>query len=100
MPKKWKRHWPCENTSEEDRDLLILTLGNLAMITSGLNNTIRNYDWATKLIGKNNKPGLKDFAGGLATIQPYLDLSCWDENAISNRAEDLANKAITKWSIA
>ena len=77
MPKKWKKHWPCENGSEEDRDLLILTFGNLAMITSGLNNTIRNYDWATKLIGKNNKPGLKDFAGGLATIQPYLDLCCW-----------------------
>ena len=55
------------------------------MITSGLNNTIRNYDWATKLIGKNNKPGLKDFAGGLATIQPYLDLCCWDEDAIFNR---------------
>lgn len=100
MPKKWKKHWPCENGSEEDRDLLILTFGNLAMITSGLNNTIRNYDWATKLIGKNNKPGLKDFAGGLATIQPYLDLGFWDENAIFNRAEDLANKALTKWSIA
>lgn len=100
MPKKWKKHWPCENGSEEDRDLLILTFGNLAMITSGLNNTIRNYDWATKLIGKNNKPGLKDFAGGLATIQPYLDLGCWDEDAIFNRAEDLANKALTKWSIA
>lgn len=100
MPKKWEKHWPCENGSEEDRDLLILTFGNLAMITSGLNNTIRNYDWATKLIGKNNKPGLKDFAGGLATIQPYLDLCCWDEDAIFNRAEDLANKALTKWSIA
>ncbi len=100
MPKKWKKHWPCENGSEEDRDLLILTFGNLAMITSGLNNTIRNYDWATKLIGKNNKPGLKDFAGGLATIQPYLDLCCWDEGAIFNRAEDLADKALTKWSIA
>lgn len=100
MPKKWKKHWPCESGSEEDRDLLILTFGNLAMITSGLNNTIRNYDWATKLIGKNNKPGLKDFAGGLATIQPYLDLCCWDEDAIFNRAEDLANKSLTKWSIA
>lgn len=100
MPKKWKRHWPlADSISEEDRDLIILTFGNLAMITSGLNNTIRNYDWATKLVGKNNKPGLKDFAGGLATIQPYLDLTNWDENAIFNRAEDLAEKAISKWAI-
>lgn len=100
MPKKWKRHWLlADSISEEERDLIILTFGNLAMITSGLNNTIRNYDWATKLIGKNNKPGLKDFAGGLATIQPYLDLTNWDENAIFNRAEDLAEKAISKWAI-
>lgn len=100
MPKKWKRHWPlADSISEEDRDLIILTFGNLAMITNGLNNTIRNYDWSTKLIGKNNKPGLKDFAGGLATIQPYLDLTNWDENAIFNRAEDLAEKAISKWVI-
>lgn len=80
MPKKWKSHWSCEDSiSEEDRDLIILTFGNLAMITSGLNNTIRNYDWGTKLVGKNNKPGLKDFASGLATIQPYLDFTFWDE---------------------
>lgn len=100
MPKKWKRHWSNCSISEEERDLNILTLGNLAMITSGLNNTIRNYDWATKLVGKNNKPGLKDFAGGLTTIQPYLSLGNWDESTIYDRAEDLANKAIAKWSIS
>lgn len=96
-----EKHWSCaDSISEEDRDLIILTCGNLAMITSGLNNTIRNYDWGTKLVGKNNKPGLKDFASGLATIQPYLDFTFWDENTIFKRAEDLANKAISKWSIA
>lgn len=99
MPKKWKKHWNNGNIQEEDRDLNILTFGNLAMITSGLNNTIRNYDWATKLVGKNNKPGLKDFAGGLATIQPYLDLADWNESTIYQRAEDLANNAISKWTI-
>lgn len=100
MPKKWKKHWPCaDSTSEEERNLAILTFGNLAMITSGLNNTIRNDDWATKLIGKNNKPGLRDFASGLATIQPYLDLPSWNEETIYDRAEDLADKAIAKWKI-
>lgn len=100
MPKKWKKHWNNCSISEEERDLNILTLGNLAMITSGLNNTIRNYDWTTKLAGKNNKPGLKDFAGGLATIQPYLSLTNWDESTIYDRAEDLADKAIAKWPIS
>ncbi len=99
MPKKWKKHWSCGNLPEEERDLIILTLGNLAMIASGLNNTIRNYDWTTKLIGKNNKPGLKEFAGGLATIQPYLSLPIWNEEAIYNRAEELANMAIKKWTL-
>ena len=99
MPKKWKKHWNNGNILEEDRGLNILTFGNLAMITSGLNNTIRNYDWATKLVGKNNKPGLKDFAGGLATIQPYLDFADWNESTIYQRAEDLADKAISKWTL-
>lgn len=99
MPKKWKDHWKLGNATEEERDLKILTFGNLAMITSGLNTTIRNYAWATKLVGKNNKPGLKEFASGLATIQPYLNLADWNEDTIAKRAEDLATKAIEKWTI-
>lgn len=100
MPKKWKRFWPLPaNMTEDDRDFNIQTFGNLAMITSGLNNTIRNYAWSTKLVGKNNKPGLRDFAGGLATIQPYLELTEWNEKTITRRADDLADKAIAKWCI-
>lgn len=99
MPKKWKQHWPLNNSSEEERNSNILTLGNLAMITNGLNNKIRNYDWATKISGKNNKLGLNGFASGLATIQPYLSLQHWDESTIYQRAEDLADKAIEKWKV-
>lgn len=100
MPKKWTQHWSLHpDYTESERDAKILTLGNLAMITGGLNKSIRNYDWHTKLEGKNNKPGLKSFASGLNTIDPYLSLDKWDETTIENRAEKLAGLANQKWSI-
>ena len=100
MPKKWKRHWSLHSDyNESERDAKILTLGNLAMITGGLNKSIRNYGWQTKKEGKNSKPGLKSFASGIITIDPYLALEKWDENTIDDRAGKLAMLANQKWSI-
>ena len=100
MPKKWKQHWELlADVTESERDGKILTLGNLAMITGGLNKSIRNYDWKTKINGKNNKPGLKSFANGINTIDPYLSLDKWSEREIENRANELAELANQKWCI-
>lgn len=101
LPKKWKRHWPLsENITEEARNRAIYTIGNLAMITSGLNNSIRNYDWETKKSGKNNKPGLSEFASGIKTIFPYLESPTWDEESIKQRGRDLSELFISQWSIS
>lgn len=100
MPKKWKRHWSLHSDyNESERDAKILTLGNLAMITGGLNKSIRNYGWQTKKEGKNSNPGLKSFASGIITIDPYLALEKWDETTIDDRAGELAILANQKWSI-
>lgn len=100
MPKKWKKHWPQPtNITEAERDDNLITLGNLALITKGLNNSIRNYDWETKKSGKKGNPGLNEFAAGIKTITPYLDSPVWDEDTIKNRALDLASKANLVWDI-
>lgn len=100
MPKKWKQHWALNpNFTVPEREARILTLGNLAMITSGLNKSIRNYDWKTKKEGKNNRPGLNTFANGINTIHPYLSLNNWDEYSIEERANKLAELANQKWLI-
>lgn len=101
MPKKWRNHWPiCSSAAQEQqRDLQLLTLGNLAIIPQSLNATIRDATWNIKKFGKGNKPGLIKCAGGLSTLQDALSQSSWDENAITERAIWLSNQAKTIWSI-
>ena len=98
MPKKWRNNWvyPTANT-EEERDRILLTLGNLAIITQPLNSSIRDSDWTTKLNGKNSKAGLLVNASGLVTMQTALNQAEWNEDAIIERSEELAKSALSIW---
>jgi hypothetical protein len=52
MPRKWQLHWPLSDpTSEDNRDQLIHTLGNLTLLTGKLNSTVSNGPW----VGTNSK---------------------------------------------
>jgi len=99
MPKKWENNWtPLK--SEEDkakRNRILLTLGNLTIITTTLNTSIRDSDWNTKKNGRGDKHGLKTFASGIDTFSQYLDKAEWNEEVIKERAEFLYNKAKDIW---
>ena len=98
MPKKWRNNWSAPTiVTEEERDKVLLTLGNLAIIPQPLNSSIRDANWTTKLDGKNAKTGLKINAAGLITMQKALDQTYWDENTICERADELAESALTIW---
>lgn len=98
MPKKWRNKWSYPvDLSEEERDKILLTLGNLAIIPQPLNSSIRDSNWTTKLNGKNAKTGLKINASGLITMQNALSQSFWDEKTIGERAEELSELALTIW---
>ncbi len=101
MPKKWRNNWILEgdDTAAEKRDRLLLTLGNLAIITQSLNASIRDADWNTKKAGKGEKGGLIKYSEGIETLHAYLSLDQWDDNTISARAEDLAEAAMKTWCI-
>ena len=98
MPKKWRNNWssPTKN-SEEDRDKVLLTLGNLAIIPQPLNSSIRDANWTTKLVGKNAKTGLKVNASGLITMQDALTKTDWNEETIEERADVLSEYALMIW---
>ena len=100
MPKKWENNWGKLSEEQEKilRNRMILTLGNLTIITSSLNSSIRDGNWAVKKAGKSNKPGLNQYAAGLDTLSPYLTLENWNEQEIIKRAEFLYNKAVAIWS--
>ena len=102
MPKKWRNNWDAleDADAERKRDLTLLTLGNLAIITQSLNSAIRDGNWETKKEGKGpNKPGLKLCASGLSTMHDVLDKDKWDEELIGNRGEWLYLQAVDLWKM-
>jgi len=101
MPKKWENNWDkiTEESKRRNRDDKLLTLGNLAIITSSLNTSIRDSDWKTKKEGNKRKKGLCAFASGIETMNEYLDYEVWNEETIEKRANFLYSKAIKMWML-
>lgn len=102
MPKKWRNNWaPCETeTLARQRDSLLLTLGNLAIIPQSLNASIRDSSWDAKKTGKGiNNPGLSICAAGLTTIHDALQKDVWNECEIVARAEWLYEQARSLWDM-
>ena len=96
MPKKWRNNWGAAN-DPETRDEMLLCLGNLAIITSSLNSSVRDAAWCNKLSGIKAKGGLRAYASGLETMREVLNKEEWNENTISERADWLTDKAISIW---
>lgn len=102
LPKKWRNNWDACATQElaRQRDSILLTLGNLAIIPQSLNASIRDGDWATKKAGKGpNNPGLAICAAGLSTIHDALQKDVWNEDEISHRAIWLYEQAKSLWEL-
>lgn len=96
MPKKWRNNWGTANDPEA-RDEILLGLGNLAIISSALNSSVRDAAWSLKLSGIKAKGGLTAYASGLETMRDVLTKNVWNENTIFERADWLADQAISIW---
>lgn len=101
MPKKWYNNWPDPKApfSKEERERVLLTLGNLTIITQSLNASIRDANWVMKKEGTNNKGGLKGYSQGIEILSTFLNENTWDEELITKRARYLANKALEIWGM-
>ncbi|MGR3984501.1 MAG: DUF262 domain-containing HNH endonuclease family protein [Gammaproteobacteria bacterium] len=99
MPKQWHSHWekPAAQESIDERNRVLLTLGNLAIIRPRLNKSIKNASWEIKKEGKGRNLGLKHFAAGLETMRECLEVTDWNEREIEKRAVYLCEKAIEIW---
>ncbi len=99
MPKKWENYWDSVDSEEKrmERNRMLLTLGNLTMLTSSLNTSIRDAHWIVKKEGKKDKKGLIQYASGLDTFSSFLTKEEWDETVITCRAEFLVEKAKEIW---
>ena len=100
MPKKWRNHWGSLPVEEaDDRDQALRKLGNMSLLSSRLNTSIRDASWATKKAGTGSRHGLDHYAQGLDTLGPDLQLAVWDEGAIEARGERLAKQALKVWPL-
>ena len=101
MPQKWHDHWGKQLTEEEEkqRNTLIGTFGNLAIITQKLNAQISNHSWDIKKTGKDKKAGLITCAQGLITFTNVLDKEQWDESCIKDRSYWIADCICRHWVI-
>ena len=101
MPKAWEKNpnWGTfkEQDKIDERNRTLLTFGNLAIIRPGLNASIKNADWETKKYGKGKKAGLIEFAAGIESMHDALQKEVWSETEIKERANFLAEKALSYW---
>ncbi len=101
MPKKWQNNWSGAVTQQEkdERNAVLMTIGNLTIIPSSLNSSIRDSNWEIKKNGTNSRPGLIQYASGLETFSHYLTEDIWDESKINHRANFLFEKAKIIWKV-
>lgn len=101
MPKKWANKWG-NNLDEEKtriRNKSLRSLGNLTIITSSLNSSIKDSSWEVKKKGQNGKLGLEEYSRGIKIFDrpEFLGSQIWDEDKINERAEFLYQHALSIW---
>jgi hypothetical protein len=96
LPRKWKDHWPLpEGATDEDRDALVDTLGNLTLLTSKLNSSVSNGPWS----GPDGKREALNQHCVLMLNRRLFDActSGWDDVQIRNRSERLIDIILEIW---
>lgn len=98
MPKNWPNKWgQLGPEASRERDQALRKLGNLSLLSSSLNKSIRDGDWATKKAGAGKRHGLDQYAGGLETLAEDLANETWTEAHIVARGHRLAGQALQTW---
>ena len=94
MPQKWRTAWPLGSDasaeSEQLRDMVVHTAGNLTLVTSAFNGSVSNGPWSAKK---------SEFAkqARLEINRAVGESENWDEQSIGQRAAELAALAAEIW---
>ncbi len=98
MPQSWEAYWPLSVSGDEDRaaaklrrNEILHTMGNLTLLTKGLNPTVSNSAWATKL------DALKKHSALALNRNLSQSMAQWDESTIEQRGKELFAFACKIW---
>lgn len=112
MPVKWREHWnfnkvphPNNNLTEiekeKDREEKIHWLGNMTLLKSRLNTSLRNYDFERKINGEGKKRGIRHYAELLITrdLVEQFDQGdrIWNEEKIEKRTREFLDIFLEIW---
>lgn len=93
MPQTWETNWPLASPTEEateNRKSRINLLGNLTLVTGGLNSALSNSAW-------NVKRGHLQNNSTLLLNSEVCALEEWDEQAIDDRGGRLTDEILALW---
>ena len=114
MPQKWNEYWDIgalpvkdhngnivdeEENATQLRSAAVYEIGNMTLLNSKLNTSLRNYTFDRKKAGEGKKRGMKDLADCMITRE-ILDTQIWDEAAIHARTEQLSAAIKKVWNIS
>jgi hypothetical protein len=115
MPQKWEEYWSKvpivdlngsaiqdQEIAKKERFSKIYHIGNMTLLNSSLNTSLRNYEFDRKIKGEDRKKGIKDYADlGITrfdVVVPYENGdTIWNEKKIIERTESLATDIINMW---
>lgn len=86
------------------RNRAILRLGNMTLLNSALNTSLRNYPLDKKINGEGRKKGMRDYADLKITkddmVMPYQNglLKTWNEASIQQRTRELCQEILNIWN--
>lgn len=116
MPQKWQEYWGIDvlpvidiktqqriqkqEDAQQARMEAVYQIGNMTLLNSNLNTSIRNYEVKRKIEGEGRKKGIKDYADLNITkevIENYYRNGKWDEIEIERRTKELTKEFLLLW---
>ncbi len=115
MPQKWQWYWGIsalpvydengdiitdQTTADRERSSCIYQIGNMTLLTSSLNTSLRNYEYSRKINGEGKQKGIKEYADLLVTkkiLKIYDSSQIWDERKIRERTNQIYIDVIDIW---
>ena len=113
MPQKWREHWSVTTNpvfdedgleikdiekAENQRAIAVYKIGNMTLLNSKLNTSLRNYSFKRKIDGEGRKRGMKALGDCLLTKE-VTSLSAWNEGTISERTHRIIEYIKNIWDI-
>ncbi len=115
MPQKWEQYWATippkikadgtimsQEEAIRDRYEKVYSIGNMTLLTTSLNSSLRNFEFSRKVEGEGRKKGIKQYASLSLTaddiVKPYdLGDKVWDEHKMAMRTDKLTSEILAIW---